>query len=404
MSPKTITPCGDSMMGRAPRVHRPVLFLLILPLLFVAQDVTWGIGEHCSLKAAAERLSCYERVLDDIIRSQGTRQALVELQQLVEHDQEARRQAHPLAHHIGRLSYLSYNNSVAQAFQQCTDGFASGCYHGVLEAHLSGFPHLVPADVAEVCRPVLDPVRPAFTHFLCVHGLGHGLTMYFKGDILKALSYCDGLTSGDHEECYGGVFMQNIVTFDRQGARHDSHGGHTGHNATAEKKKHLDPNDQLYPCTVVAKKYLRACYMLQSSGILAMNGDNFAKTFTACEKAPAEYLKVCIASVGRDISAFTLNNPKATKAMCGIAPPHLIGPCLRGAARDFFYTRADTGLALALCRIADDANKKDCYKGIRDIIIDFYPDEQKRKEVCRTAERGYQALCWGASRWMFWLD
>src|SRR6185295_3576168 len=151
MSRKTITPCGDSLTGRAPRGLRLLLILLILPLLLVAQDVTWGAGEHCSLKASAERLSCYERTLDDIIRSQGTQQALVALQQLVEHDQGAQQQAHPLSHHIGRFSYTHYNN-LGRAFLLCTDAFHSGCYHGVLEAHLSAMPNLAPRDVAGICR------------------------------------------------------------------------------------------------------------------------------------------------------------------------------------------------------------------------------------------------------------
>jgi hypothetical protein len=386
------------------RVPGLLLFLFVLHLPFVAQDVSWGAGEHCWLKAYDERVGCYERVLDDIIRHQGTRQALATLQQSVENDPVARIQSHPLAHQIGRLSYAHYNN-MAQAFLRCTDAFNSGCYHGVLEAHLSGIPHLAPRDVAEVCRGVKDPLRPAFTQFLCLHGLGHGLVMHFNNDMFKALTFCDGLTTiWDQENCYGGVFMQNIVAFKSLGdAGHDSHGGHGGHAVTTEPRKLLDPNDHLYPCTVVGEKYRRACYLMQSSAMLALNGQNFAKTFTLCQKAPEQYLITCIQSVGRDISGVTLTNPEATKAICFLAPSHLVGECLKGAVKDFIGTHANPQRGIALCRVVDDANKEDCYKGVGTYLMDFYPDREKRNEACRSAEPGYQAACRGTKSWFSWL-
>src|SRR5262249_4293349 len=152
----------------------------------------------------------------------------------------------------------------------------------------------------------------------------------------KALNYCDVLQeSYDQQNCYGGVFMQNVMAFRWQSeGGHDSHGNHGhhgGHAAPAEPRKLLDRADHLYPCSVVGDKYRSACYSMQTSAILFLNGDNFAKTFALCQRAPSEYLNTCIASLGRDISGYTLTNPQTTKAICSIAPQNLVGQCLRGA-------------------------------------------------------------------------
>jgi len=388
-----------------PRLLGLLLVLSALSLPFVVKDTAWAAGEHCMQKPYRERVDCYAPVLEDVLRRDGTPQALKTLRQLATADEAAQKFAHPLTHHIGRLTYAQDKN-VAKAFLRCTDDFHNGCYHGVLEAHLSGMPHLTPRDVGEVCLGVKDPLRPDFTHAICTHGLGHGLMMYFQNDMFKALAYCDGLTGpSDQESCYGGVYMQNIVEFTSQsiGAQH-SHAGHNGHAGRTEPRKFLDPNDQLYPCTAVAKKYQGACYLIQASAILALNGHNFAQTFMRCQQVPTEYLNICIQSVGREVSAFTLADPETTKAICSLATPPLIGECLRGAAKDFIYAYADPQRGIALCRIADKANKDDCYKGVGEVLISFYPDREQRREACQSAELTHRATCRGAKWWLFWLN
>ena len=375
-----------------------LFFCLALPS--VSRDAAWGTVEQCSLRPRDEQGTCYEQALADIVQRSGPQPALAVLEQLVASAPGTQENAHHLAHHVGRIAYARYHD-MPQAFTSCTNAFASGCYHGVLEAHLSGTPHLAPRDVAEICRGVRDPLRPAFTHFLCVHGLGHGLVMYFHDDMFTALTFCDALPDPfDRENCYGGAFMQNVMAFRAQGnGGHDHHGNHAGHAAPAKPRKLLDPADPLYPCTEVAVKYRRSCYLMQSSAVLLLNGGDFAKTFLACQNVPAEYRNICLQSIGRDISAFTLTNPETTKNICALVASPQSGQCLYGAAKDFIYTHTDPQRGIALCRLADEVDKKDCYKGVRDFVLDLEPDEAKRKQTCRSADARYRGLCRGSRLW-----
>ncbi len=145
------------------------------------------------------------------MRQAGTGQALTHLEERARQDEKVRSQAHGLAHTMGRLSLAHYGDPM-EAFGQCRETFASGCYHGVLEAYLASQPRLEPQTITGLCSKTVPADSTAILKFQCVHGLGHGLVANFDADVFKALRFCDALpTDWDRSSCYGGVFMENIM-------------------------------------------------------------------------------------------------------------------------------------------------------------------------------------------------
>ncbi len=345
--------------------------------------------EDCREKIPPDKIPCYQKRLEGILKTRGTEQALKSVEQLAKQDPDVLRESHPYTHHLGRISFSHYKDA-AVAFSHCGDMFASGCYHGVLEGYLSSLRAIAPKDIVTLCNKSIDTHRSRSQKFQCLHGLGHGLTMYFRYDILKTLPFCDTLpTDWERQSCYGGVFMENIVAY--QNALHGHQTGHKGHHTG--HKSFLDPKDPLHPCNVVEKRYQRACYWMQASVILTFNGFNLAEAFRECDKAPARFIPTCYESMGREISGFTLSDSGKSIGLCKMGSSKYVHHCFVGAVKDFINTRVDPERGLAFCRGLDLEYKKDCYAAVGWMLVSLYPDLGRREDVCTRAEKKYTAVC-----------
>ena len=188
--------------------------------------------DACRAQPFDAKMQCYQRYLETVLQAEGTEQALTVLEQVTAQDPEALREAHPLVHHVGQRSFARYGTAPL-ALSHCRDVFWSGCYHGVLQAFLSSLPTVEQQHILPLC-PTSETVSTySFQRYNCLHGLGHGLIIQFRYDLLKSLAFCDALPgSWDRESCYGGVFMENIVTF-QQAQRAQPAVAHHHHEATS---------------------------------------------------------------------------------------------------------------------------------------------------------------------------
>src|SRR5690606_27389891 len=87
--------------------------------------------------------------------------------------------------------------------------------------------------------------------------------------------------------------------------QHDEHGAHAEHGGAqpaAEPFVPIDPEDPHYPCTIVGEQYLAACYGMQTTVMLHLNGQNFEAAAKTCDGAPSTVRRVCHQSLGRDAS------------------------------------------------------------------------------------------------------
>lgn len=365
----------------------------------IVSGVLWaGVlhAEEPALPGACRPLSfevkmrCYQGHLETVLQLEGTERALTELEQITAQDPEALREAHPLVHHIGQRSFVRYG-SAPQAMAHCRDVFWSGCYHGVLQAYLSSLTTVEPEHILPVC-PISETVSAySFQRYNCLHGLGHGLTIQFRYDVLKSLAFCDALPgSWDRESCYGGVFMENIVTFQQARQTQVSTAHHHHEHAPTS---FLNPQDLLYPCSVLAEKYLRACYLMQTSTILTFLNYDFAQAFAQCARVEGEHQTTCYRSLGRDISGYTLRDAARVNELCRLGQGDQIRQCFIGAVKDFILTDASPDPGLALCRSLDGPFKKDCYATVGEMSVPLFDDKDKRAQACRKGEDEFVEAC-----------
>jgi hypothetical protein len=352
-----------------------------------------GEDPVCNQAQVEAKLRCFQDRLEVVINTEGTEQALSLLETLTMQDADAEREAHPLVHHIGRRSFAHYGEA-AKAMSHCRDVFWSGCYHGVLQAYLADLPAVEPHHIVSLCPPVAGVIDFSFKRYNCLHGLGHGVTLQFHYDILKSLAYCDFLDSEwDRESCYGGVFMENIVTFQTarqaQQSEHSQHGPHAHREATS----FMNAQDLLYPCSALDNKYLRSCYLMQTSAILTFLNYDFGQAFVQCERVAGEHQTTCYRSLGRDISGYTLRDSERVTQLCGLGRGDQVRQCFIGAVKDFILTDASPDPGLALCRKLDGVFKQDCYGTVGEMVVTLYSDRVQRDQACRKGEAEYVETC-----------
>ena len=363
--------------------------------------VVWGISsgpvlandaallETCRLPLIEAKMSCFQQQLEDALKTGGTEQALSLLETFAREDSDALRETHPLVHHLGQRSFAHYGSAV-EAMAHCRDVFWSGCYHGVLQAYLTSLPSVEAHHIVSLCPATGTAADFLFKRYNCLHGIGHGVTIQFRFDVLKSLAHCDYLTSEwDRESCYGGVFMENIVTF--QNARQPQHAHH--HHDQTPATSFMNAEDLLYPCTALSEKYLRSCYLMQTSAVLTFLNYDFAQAFTQCERVTGDHQTTCFRSLGRDISGFTLRDPQRVTELCGLGKGDQVRQCFIGAVKDFILTDASPDAGLAFCRHLDGQFKQDCYSTLAEMVVTLYSDREQRNQACRKGESEYVDTC-----------
>ena len=211
-------------------------------------------------------------------------------------------------------------------------------------------------------------------HFQCIHGLGHGLTLFFNHNLLRPLRYCDYLDATWAQSCYGGVFMENIVWSQSPESDRSASPGET-----------VIEDDPHYPCNSVADKYKWECYAMQSSVILYLNGWDFQNAFAECDNAPGKYVSTCYYSMGRDIAGFAQHDPVESRHLCLMSEPPNRTWCFQGAAKTLVNLSGTADRGFVLCRHAPRDSKESCYGAIGEMVSAQSNDRVFRQEECAKA-------------------
>jgi hypothetical protein len=287
---------------------------------------------------------------------------------------------HQAAHVVGKLSYELYG---ATAFAGGSEHCHSGYYHGAMETMLY---QEGTADLAGTVRRICDTFVTSFGKYECLHGVGHGIMAYEDYDLPKALDDCEHLGSDDdRDSCYGGVFMENIATAQGMGASPD-------HTTTWVGE---DPH---YPCNAISKdlSVQRHCYLMQTTWMLGLLGNDFSKVADECLKAPAEVGGFCFASMGRDAAGIALRDPGQINGVCLNAPKgDYYDYCIAGGLNvivDFWGSNLGDQ-ATALCRRIGKDSKLSCYTILAGRLKDIFTEQSSTARVCASFEDEYRLLC-----------
>jgi hypothetical protein len=315
------------------------------------------------------------------VQEGGPRLALRHLADLASRDTAVATLGHGYAHEVGRYALIQQGWD-PRVYAQCTPRFRSGCYHGVVEAHVNHAPRLDQVQLAQLCDRIVGPVASEVARRECAHGLGHGLWFRLHGKYVDALSYCDHLTIPTaQEECRDGVFMQ------RAGgpvATH-AHGSHQSAPASLN-------------CAEEPAIYKPACWHYQ--GRLFVLAGGYPKAFTACEAA-AEYVGICYRGIGKWIAG-RVDNADGTDqqvvALCRLGRPDMLGACLGGAVEALVDEEWTTVRAERLCVASPSAGKVGCYAKLGERIGILYPTSTEAARACGAVEPGFRSTCERATR------
>lgn len=352
----------------------------------------------------ATRQSCLENFFVTLAGKGRIAVSLGALAKLGAQDEDVARDGHGYTHVIGIRAWKP-GDDVAAAFKGCNGLFQSGCYHGVIQAYLTADGSLDSLRSVQLCDQIASKERERWLRFQCVHGLGHGFEMAHNWDLPKALEGCDWLPDGwDRESCYGGAFMENAVA-SMPGGHHTSvtalavaskdtagghaHGGHGNHAPDLGKVtfKMRDSADALYPCSVTAEKYRRACYTLQGGIILNRVNGSFAKAAPECDKAPEAWRTACYQSLGTNAAG--MSGLKAGKAIdyCSNGDPKFQPFCFVGVVKNFIDVTAKPEDGMAFCRdVPIGLNRQACWFAVGEQVLILNPaDLDARGTACAKA-------------------
>lgn len=325
------------------------------------------VAAHCS--GSADLVACVLADAGRLLDAQGSPAAFQLLADVTKAMPELAPEDHQLAHDLGRLSIQHYPNTTA-ALADCPTSMASGCFHGVLEAHFGRYgPPQASKDVVGLCTPDVGWNR----QFQCLHGLGHGLTMVAGHDLPQALVWCDLLTQSLHaDSCEGGAFMENIMGTTSV-ADHHHHG-----NSTWVR---LKADDLSYPCDAVAERHLRTCWFLQSSAIL-QQGFGLEQVFETCDQAPSAYVRLCYQSAGRDISGRTQRDGAQVNAQCSLGKADLVPECVYGAAQEMVNYAGAVAPGFRYCPTAPEASRPTCFLAVGAMLGVLETDRAAQEAWC----------------------
>jgi hypothetical protein len=293
---------------------------------------------------------CLDELFREMLITHSTEQALALIQSFEAQDPELRRDCHPVVHAIGRETFRLKGN-IHDSFSACDQTCHSGCYHGSVERFLRGEEvytqanrHPSQAELKQKAATACDPKLPGRLRFQCLHGLGHALLYFSRYQLVPSLEVCDALAEDwSRESCYGGVFMENVVS-------------------AAPETRDLSPTDYHYPCNRLNDKYRGECYVMQTSRMVEM-GLSTADLFRECAKAGAHRTR-CSLSVGRDLSNHArIGDSAGTARKCELAQGEDRQACIRGVIYALIDNTWDGRYALPFCAaLAGEYDQTHCMR------------------------------------------
>lgn len=316
-----------------------------------------GPVKECLSQTGLVANKCFEKYFREKGESLGPQAAFADLKVLYDVSAQVRSYCHPLAHEIGHAAVVMYPD-VDEAYQHGDDFCWSGYYHGVMEEIMEkiGEEHLG-AKLNDICANITGKENYSFNYYNCVHGMGHGLMDIMGDKLIDSLKMCDNLTGWwEQQSCYSGVFMQNVIN-----------------DGLEYHKADLKPENTVYPCNIVDKRYKDQCYLMQTSYMLKINHYDFKKTFEICSKVDQGFEITCYRSLGRDASGSTVSDLKRTHDICLLGGDYTQqSECLVGAVKDFISYYHDDAKAKQLCKSFDgEKTQQYCLETVKDYYKTF---------------------------------
>ena len=340
--------------------------------------------EQIKISCPSQALECYEGELFKITDVHGPKAAMDVFAELQKNNEvNEKTDGHHVAHHIGHQIAKSFG-PFPETLAMCPKEYNFGCIHGFfqysLDAHISK-----PEVLAPLCQVIEDdPHASVKDKVYCFHGLGHGVMMYYKYDMQRALAYCDAFdTVFGRDGCWQGLFMENM-----NGA-FDGNWEETG----------FSKEDPLLPCSALEEKHQEQCFINHSSWMIDVFDQDYIKAIEACRKAPSENSqRACIESITLMVSNPSFQSvflsPDELKkhsvienaaTICNTFPPDYQDLCVNGAVDNIAnFDDLDLTGTEQLCHLVDERLKPHCFKRIGSNLINIAHGKDEMREACNS--------------------
>ena len=329
--------------------------------------------------------------MEAVVAGQGLGAALDSLATMASRDSTLQREGHQLAHALGRSAVTAHGGNAA-VIRECRPVFASGCYHGVVEAALHSEGRIDMPELERLCRSVKGPGGPA-PAFECIHGLGHGVLGARRYDVDATLRDCDALSTPRlAASCHAGAFMEAINASVGAPAMHGTHRHAAGHAPRAVPSLTIDPADPYTPCRDYGDPYATSCWLFQGFVILRASDFDPARALQVCDGAPDGRAARCYESVGHQLTGLLQRGDRWMLEQCGKGQPALAPHCAAGATLALNAMDWSGARAARLCAAAPAEWKETCYRTAADALVDLAPAPE-RARLCASVEPAYAGTC-----------
>jgi hypothetical protein len=376
------------------RLIRTRLVLLgSLALVVVMAGVLFGLAARRgpSHAGASGTPDTSLRSIEAVLRRDGLDAALDSLERRAARDSTVLRDGHQMAHALGRDA-VALHGGDASIIRECRPSFASGCYHGVVEAAVGLEGRIDMAQLEHLCVSMDESGGPA-PGFECLHGLGHGVLGAVGRDLATTLRHCDVLSTPRHAaSCHSGAFMEAITGAMGPPMTHEMHAHAPDHAHEAAHPLAIDPADPYSPCDAYHDPYATSCWLFQGYVILRANGFDAGRALRICDGAPDGRAARCYESIGHQLTGLFQRGDAWILGECAKGNPALAARCAGGATLALNAIDWSGRRAARLCAAAPALWKDACHRSAAGALVDLATPEQ-RASLCATVEAAYVRSC-----------
>lgn len=333
--------------------------------------------EDC-LDRSADRRRCLEQAFGNLAYHTSGKAALARMARDGATETEISAGCHRIAHTVGAAVLAREGGNTGAALADGDSTCWSGFYHGLLERALA--PARSTVALASLIKTLCDPADqdwPPFTHYQCLHGLGHGLMLRTGYALDPSLEMCTRLPDAwSRQSCDGGVFMESFSP------------------SLRDEPPPFDADDPLAPCPRVAEGHKLYCYLQVADNLVRGTSYDWGRVAAACDtEAHPTWRAICFQGYGRQASGNSYGRPASVAQLCSVAGPTGESDCVYGAARDIASNAARGVPAARFCRLLAPALAPKCFEGVGTILATLDPTPAVIRRACAGLARRHVAAC-----------
>jgi len=277
------------------------------------------VNEMTDCEQQSMRWKCFEDLAKELYRTYSI-QDILAAAYIARDEPVIFKYCHIMGHFLGREAYKQTQN-ISEALKQASFICVGGSIHGAVEGYIveQQWEEITDKKLREfvltMCQSARnEPVRALYIE--CIHWTGHVLMFITGNDLPLSLKLCDVLpvSSGagnSGNACYTGVFMENNLS----AIKGQQLSAAMGFIKTDHPSDYLfDHEDPLYPCSILEKQYLPACYQYGVDFSIRLTND-FNETIKWCSQVPDQYQSWCFSDVGR-WATIRIQDYAQVKAIC----------------------------------------------------------------------------------------